>query len=182
MKKISTRGIVLNGIMIALVFLATYIIRIPITQGYINIGDVAIMIAAVILGKNYGFVAGAFGSSLADIAAGYLIYAPVTFIVKGVEGYIVGVIAQKAVRGIKSLALKEIIYLGGIIVGAIVMVAGYFLAEAYLLGIISKGFGLATAIADLLPNCVQGGVTAVLGYAGSVILLRSGIRKYVGVE
>jgi uncharacterized membrane protein len=93
MNKISTKKIILNGVMIALVFLATIFTRIPgpIPPGYINFGDTVIIVAAILLGKNSGFIAGAFGSALADaIVPGGIIFAPVTFIVKGLEGYLVG--------------------------------------------------------------------------------------------
>lgn len=95
-KRVSTKKIVLNGVMTALVFLATIFTRIPgpIPPGYINFGDTVIIIAAILLGKSSGFIAGAFGSALADvIAPGGIIFAPVTFIVKGLEGYLAGKIA-----------------------------------------------------------------------------------------
>ncbi len=97
MDKISTKKIVLNGVMVALVFLTTIFTRIPgpVPPGYINFGDTVIIIAAILLGKNSGFIVGAFGPALADaIAPGGMIFAPVTFIVKGLEGYLVGKIAE----------------------------------------------------------------------------------------
>lgn len=79
----------INGLMIALVFVVTRFTSIPTPVGYFNIGDVAIMVTAVLLGKNSGFAAGAIGSAIADISSGYYIFAPVTFIIKGLEGYVI---------------------------------------------------------------------------------------------
>lgn len=181
MKSISTRRIVLNGIMIALVFLATYMIKIPAGPGYVNIGDAAIMIVAVILGKNTGLIAGAVGSCLADIFGGYFIYAPVTFIVKGIEGYVIGIIAARAANNnnVDRNRNGDEIRLLAIIAGAVVMIVGYFLAEAFVLGFIDEEFGIATAVGQLFPNFVQGSVTAVIGYFVSTLLLKNGIQKHL---
>ncbi|MDP4093360.1 MAG: ECF transporter S component [Bacillota bacterium] len=176
MNSISTKKIVLNGLMIALVFLATYIIQIPTLTGYVNVGDAAIMIVAILLGKNSALIAGAIGSSLADMAGGYFIYAPITFIVKGLEGFVIGLIVYKAVKADSSRADEA--RLKGVAVGALIMIAGYFLAEAFILGIFNKEYGLTTAVANLLPNVVQGVVTAVLGFLTSTALLKNGVRQY----
>ena len=44
------------------------------------------------------------------------------------------------------------------------MIIGYFLAEALLLGIFNEAFGLTAAVAELLPNSLQGVFSAILGY------------------
>ena len=78
----------MNGLMIALVFLTTYFTRIPtmvLPGGYFNLGDAVIILSAAMLGPAGGLAAGAVGSALADIAAGALLFAPITFIVKGLE-------------------------------------------------------------------------------------------------
>jgi hypothetical protein len=59
------------------------------------------------------------------------------------------------------------------------MVAGYFLAEAFLLGFFDETFGLTAAVAELLPNSVQGLLSAVLGYILTLVLNRTGIDKYL---
>lgn len=159
----STKNIVLNGLMIALVFLTTYITRFPgpIPQGYINLGDAAIMVAALMLGRKSGLIAGALGSALADLVAGAFIFVPVTFIVKGLEGYITGVIGDSQSSGPKSAGTR----ICAVVVGALVMVAGYFLAEAFVLGIFDREFGIGAALYELWANLLQGGVSAIAGYA-----------------
>ena len=162
MNAYSTKKLALNGLMIALVFLATYFTRIPepIPPGYVNIGDAAIILAAVLLGKKSGFISGAIGSCIADLVSGAFIYAPVTFIVKGLEGLVIGIIAYRTGK-MSSFGPRRII---GVIVGVLIMVAGYFAAEFLVLGLFDRTFGLTAAIANLPPNLVQAGISAVVGY------------------
>ena len=177
MNGISTKKIVLNGLMIALVFLGTYLTRIPgpVPPGYINFGDAIIMIAAIMLGRNSGFLAGAIGSAIADIAAGGIIFAPITFIVKGVEGYVIGAITTNAGENKKGELLKII----AVVVGAAIMVAGYFFAELTVLKIFDKTFGYTAAITELPFNLIQGGISILIGYTLSTMLKRSGISKLI---
>ncbi len=191
MKKYSVKKLVLNGLMIALVFLTTYLTRIPtpLPGGYFNLGDAVIMLTAVILGPISGLAAGAIGSGLADLAAGALLFAPITFVVKGLEGLIVGLIAAKYMQTVKKLDKPEsrktanpstnLRLAVSLIVGAMIMVAGYFFAEAFLLGMFDEAFGVIAAVEELLPNSIQGGMSAVLGYILIVILSRMDIERYI---
>lgn len=178
MKKVNTKRIVFNGLMIALVFLGTYATRIPtpLPGGYFNLGDAVIMVAAIVLGRTSGLVAGAIGSCIADMVFGAFLFAPITFIVKGLEGYIVGSIASGKAPEKNMFDYKMVV---SVVAGAIVMVAGYFVAEAYLLGFFDKAFGLAAAVSELVPNLLQGGISAVIGYALSILLIKLNIRKYI---
>lgn len=182
MKKNSVKKLVLNSLMIALVFLATYFTRIPtpLPGGYFNLGDSAVMLAAVFLGPVAGLAAGAIGSCLADLAAAAFIFAPVTFIVKGLEGLVVGLLATIPVnrRVAEQNALSAGI-IASVIVGTLIMVAGYFTAEAFLLGFFGEGFGMTAAAAELLPNLIQGGLSAVLSYILIILLGRMDIGKYI---
>ena len=180
----STKRIVLNSVAIALVFLATTFTRIPgpVPPGYINFGDAVIMITAVLLGKGSGFVAGAFGSALADIIVpGGLIFAPFTFIVKGLEGYVIGRIinGRKQEVEVEVSQNKELRKILGLIVGALIMVAGYFIAELTVLKFFDPAFGYAAAIAELPFNLIQGGVSVVMGYLLTTILQKTGIREFI---
>lgn len=177
MNKISTKKIVLNGVMIALVFLGTYLTRIPtsLPGGYFNLGDAVIMVAAITLGRKSGLISGAIGSCLADIVTGGFLFAPITFIVKGLEGYLVGTIASMGQSSEKSFGASKAI---AVVVGAVVMIFGYFFAEAYILSLFSKEFGLTAAFTDLVPNLIQGGLSAVVGYALSLALTKMNVQKY----
>ena len=65
-------------------------IYVPATQGYFNFGEVGVYLTAVLFGPVIGGFAGGFGSMVADLATGYVIYAPGTLVIKGVEGFVVG--------------------------------------------------------------------------------------------
>ncbi|MCX7708636.1 MAG: ECF transporter S component [Clostridia bacterium] len=176
MNQVSSKKIVLNGLMIALVFVVTRFSTISTPVGYFNLGDVAIMIAAVLLGGKSGFAAGSIGSALADLSAGYGIFAPVTFVIKGLEGYIVGRIAHSEGENRRS----EVYRIAAVIAGSIIMIAGYFIGEAYILSLFDNTFGLAAAIKDLTTtNIPQGSISAVVGYLIIAALEKANIRKYV---
>ena len=156
MQNSTLKKLIMNGLMIALVFLATYFTRIPtmiLPGGYFNLGDAVIILAAFLLGPTGGLIAGAAGSALADLAAAALLFAPITFVVKGIEGLLVGLLTSK-IR--KTGALEHGRLIISTIAGAAVMIIGYFLAEALLLGIFNEAFGLTAAVAELLPNSLQG--------------------------
>ena len=117
----------------ALICVVTMLIVIPIpaTQGFINIGDAIVMITALMFGPLVGSLAGGFGSMFADLFLGFTVYAPATLIIKGLEGLVVGIIADP--KGKTSrLHYRDII---GVIVGGLIMVIGYFLYEIILWGI-----------------------------------------------
>jgi len=177
MKNGTLKKLIMNGLMIALVFLATYFTRIPtmiLPGGYFNLGDAVIIFASVLLGPAGGLIAGAVGSALADVAAAALIFAPVTLVVKGAEGLLAGLLAGKLRR---SGTLEHGRLILSSAAGATVMIAGYFLAEAFLLGIFDEAFGLAAAIAELLPNSLQGIFSAILGYILVLVFSKTNLDK-----
>lgn len=143
-------SIVYTALAIALVTLSTMVIRIPTIKGYVNFGDIAIFVTAILLGKKSGFLAGALGSATADILGGYIIYAPGTFIIKGLEGLICALLIW---RSSNNKANTYSLIISPIIAG-MWMVLGYFIYE-YIL------FGLGTALPSIPSNLLQGGVSAV---------------------
>ncbi len=100
--------------------------------------------------------AGALGSALSDLLGGYTIYALPTFLIKG----LVALVALFAFRQ-KRLWLRALLLLAA----EAVMVAGYFVCEAFILGM-----GIGAAVADLGGNAVQGlsGVVLALALAPAV--------------
>lgn len=152
------------GIFSALICILTMIISIPIpaTQGFINIGDAGVMITGLLFGPIIGGIAGGVGSSLADIFLGYTIYAPATLIIKGLEGFIVGIIANPKKQN-SRINHKDII---SVITGGLIMTYGYFLYEIFL-------FGVPGAVYELLLNgIIQFGLGALIA-----ILFIMSIRK-----
>jgi len=131
---------------------ATMLIQIPIppTRGYLNFGEILVFTSALLFGRFVGGMAGGIGSAMADVITGYAYYAPYTLIVKGLEGFLAG-----AIRDGKSTR-RDLL---GWFVGAVVMVTGYFLVQAYLMG-----FGVPAALVEVPSNIVQvlsGGLVAI---------------------
>lgn len=93
----NTRKYVLTGLMTALVFILTYLIKIPVpyTSGYIHLGDSMIYISVMVLGPVFGAFASGIGSMLADIAAGYLHYAVPTLVIKSLMALVMGLFISR---------------------------------------------------------------------------------------
>lgn len=151
-KGLQTKDIVLCGILMALTTVMTMIVQIPVigAHGYVNMGDTVVLFTALYLGKKEGAIVGGLGSALADLISGYGVYAPVTLIAKGLEGFVCGLIADKV-----SGRAGRII---GTLVGGTIMVTGYFIGEIFM-------YGLKTSAAAMPANSMQ----AIFGDRKSVV-------------
>ena len=66
------RKLVLAALMAALCTIMTMVIQVPSPmQGYVNLGDCAVLMSAWVLGPLYGGAAAGIGSALADQLSGY---------------------------------------------------------------------------------------------------------------
>lgn len=153
-----TRKIVFSAMLAALACVATMIIKIPSPlRGYFNLGDCIVLLCGWLLGPLYGFFAAGLGSAMADILSGYALYAPATFVIKGV-------MALVAFYGFAALSKKTKIIVSRVISGAlseIIMVLGYFVFEGFLYGFIPSAVNIPT-------NTAQG----VVGLVVSLLLVR----------
>lgn len=61
--------------------------------GLVHLGSAMLFIISILFGPKKGAMAGAFGMALFDILSGWTLWAPFTFITRGLQGYIVGKIA-----------------------------------------------------------------------------------------
>jgi uncharacterized membrane protein len=145
------KKIVYGAFMIALVTIGTMVIRIPTpaTKGYINVGDSFIFLSSALFGSLMGFIAGGIGSALADLLSGYAYWAPWTFIIKGIEGLIVGLMYKKYTN--------EYLRIVFLIIGALWMVLGYYIAGGVM-------YGFKTSLVDVPSNLVQGFASIIIGY------------------
>ena len=127
--KNSAVNLALLAIMTALTTVMTLVIQIPYpgTSGYFNFGDTMVMLSGLLLGPIGGFCAGGVGSAIADVTSGYSYYAPITLIVKGLEGMAVGYLSSR-VREHVRLNVRDVI---AVLVGAVIMLIGYFLAQVF---------------------------------------------------
>ena len=123
------REITSVAVFTALVFVATMVIRItiPATGGYFNVGDSMIYVAALLYGPLVGGLAGGIGASLVD-ALGYAIFVPGTFIIKLVEGAIVGYVGHKISPKARTFTLRKATLFLGVALGA----ATYYVGAIYM--------------------------------------------------
>ncbi len=155
----------------ALVFVATYLIAIPMPAvGYVNLGDAFIVLSAIILGPIYGAACGGIGSMLADILLGYGIYAPATLVIKALMAIACYLVYKSALSILKRpfcLAL-------GAIVAELVMALGYFLFE----GIFIVGF--LGALLNISFNLIQGLISIIVSnIIANVLFANKAIRKQI---
>lgn len=151
--KNTAHRIVTSALIAALCTVATMIIKIPSPMGgYVNIGDSVVLLAAWILSPVYAFLSAAVGSALADVFAGYAVYVPATFAIKG----IMALSAFFLARAIGKRTGKFVSKLISGIAAEIIMIGGYLLFEGVL-------YGFASALTNVPANAVQGAISLVLG-------------------
>ncbi len=156
----STVLIAMAAVMAALVCITTVLIQVPIpaTDGFFNIGDAMVMVAALIGGPIVGAFAGGIGSSFADLLGGWYVWVIPTLIIKGMEGFLTGWILRRGEQNVQNVVLAWII-------GGLEMVFGYFLVQVYM-------YGLSAAMVELPFNFVQMAVAGIVGIPLSQALKR----------
>ena len=132
------RNLVYTAMLMALCCVATLVIKIPtVTGGYLNAGDIVVVLAAL----------------LADVISGYMSYAPGTLVVKGCAAVVAALIFRACRKKNFGFALLSAIC------GEIIMVLGYFVFEDFILG-----YGLAAA-GEIPGNACQAAVGVAGGLA-----------------
>lgn len=119
------KKIAMMGLFLALTVVATSILKIPVPTFnlYFHLGETIIYLSALIFGGVPAAIIGGVGSSLADLLAGYPMWAPITLFIKGIEGFIAGSFAAKG-RAIH-----------GLIFAGLFMIASYATAAGIIYGI-----------------------------------------------
>ena len=100
---------------------------------------------------------------LFDLMSGWTAWAPFTFLIVGLMGYTVGLIAEK--KPFKSMMLNNIL---SVILAIVIKIVGYYFAEVILYG------NWITPLGSIPGNVIQ------VGFAGFLVLLFiQQIRKFV---
>lgn len=166
MKDTKLNKLIITALMIAIVTVSTMFIKIPTLNGYIHLGDSMVFFSVFLLGKKYGSVASGLGSALGDILAGYAIWAPWTFVIKGLMAIIFGLFLEWSYNNEKEpkkiANLSIMVYLGMILAG-LEMCFGYYLANGIIYG------NWVVALAEILPNIAQFSVGIII----SVLLVKA---------
>lgn len=128
----SAKQVAINGISIALVFIATGFInlRLPIIAngGLIHLGNVPLFLAAIIFGKKTGAISGAVGMALFDLFSGWTLWAPFTFVIVGIMGWVVGKITEDKSHN------TILWYVIAILAALVIKIVGYYIAEGIIYG------------------------------------------------
>lgn len=147
-----TFDLILTAMAISLVFVATLLlnIRLPIAAngGLVHLGTAMLFIIAMLFGPKKAAIAGALGMGLFDLVSGWTAWAPISFVARGLQGFIVGYIAWYAGRMGGSKTFNIIAAVASIPV----MIAVYYIGEA----IIFSSFIIPAA--SIPGNLVQNSV------------------------
>lgn len=169
--KFKTKDMVEAALLTALVFVATSFIniRLPIAAngGLVHLGSAMLVIAAVVFGKEKGAIAGALGMAIFDLSSGWALWAPFTFVIRGIMGYILGAIVYSENRNGENI----IINIFAVILSGGWMIAGYYLAEVMLYG------NLLAPVASIPGDITQIVMALIIGIPMSKILKK--YKKYI---
>lgn len=138
----------LTGLFAAIICVATSFLKVPALLGYVHLGDGMIFLAAAFLGP-YGIISAALGSAIADILAGYAVYAPITFVIKGLMALITWLF-------IKKFNYKAVFNIIAFVLCGIVMTGGYFAFECLM-------YTPTGALAAVPANLIQAAFGVVIG-------------------
>jgi len=156
----TVRTIALVVVMAAATCALTLVVQVPVpaTGGYIHLGDVAANFAALAFGPWLGFLIAGGGMAIADLIAGYAIYAPGTLIIHGLQAVVVALIGRQ--RKIWLMFVASV-------AGGAVVVAGYFLYQSLVLGM-----GTVAAAKEVPFNVVQA-LTGLVGVPVYILVARA---------
>lgn len=161
-----TRKIVLSALFAAFIAIGT-LASFPLPgKGYANLGDCFIIVSALLLDPKYAFFAAGIGSALSDVILGYSVFAPGTFIIKGLMALALYFITAHNRKD------KIVYIIIAAIASEVIMIAGYFVYGSVL-------FGFAGALEDFIGNIVQGLVGGTLGVVVYEVFDKTGIANLI---
>lgn len=168
-KNTSLMRLIYTAVFAALIFIATFLFKVPIGNGYYHLGDAFIYVAAVCLPLPYAMTAAALGAALADLSGGYVVYIIPTLIIKAILPLFFS-------RRDKALRVRNII---AVFLAAAVTVAGYYLAEV-VLGIfifdLSAPQSFTEATITIYGNVIQSVVGAAVFLAAAAVIDSTRLR------
>lgn len=159
--KWTAQELCVTAVMSAVVFLMTFVPKIPIPLGYAHLGDAAIFLIVLLVGKRQGIWAACIGSAFADLLGGFPIWIGPTILVKYLMALSFILIADQAGEG--SL-LKSFRTFGALVVASLVMTAGYTAFGAILYDSLAAGLSSAPGL------LIKSAVNILVFYLAAVLL------------
>lgn len=157
--KLTTKQLTITGIMAALVFLMTFIPKVPIPLGYAHLGDGMIFIAAYLIGKKEGMLAAAIGSALADLIGGFPIWIMPTIFIKLGMAYIF--------YELKGDSMVKNVF--AMIAAVLFMAAGYTVTGGILFGSLEAGLASTPGL------LIKGGINIIMAAVVIACLKKSAV-------
>ncbi len=160
-----TRDIVITALLTALVFVFTQFlnIRLPISVngGLFHLGTVMVVIVGIVFGKKKCAVASAVGMALFDLLGPWAIWAPFTFVVRGVSGYLLGYISHT-----KNNGNHWVTNVVAVVASGLCMMVGYYITEVILY------HNFVTPLTSIPGNMMQVVISGVIGLPAAMVLKR----------
>ena len=159
-----TKELAMTALMTALIFTATYIIKIPnpATGGYTHMGDCMIFLGVMVLGRKHGALAGGLGGALSDLLSGAAVWVLPTFFIKYAMGWIMGLLLENSRYKNRLMAAGA---------GGVFQIAAYTLVKIPLTGVVP-------AIASVARICMQTVIGLVLFTVLSAMLSRTEMLSF----
>ncbi len=158
-----TKKLVMAALMAAVACVVTMIVKIPSPmKGYLNLGDCIVLTAGWMLSPLYGFLAAGTGSALADVFSGYIVYAPATFVIKG----LMALTAYGIYRILQGKTGRVPARIVSAFAAEVLMTAGYFVFEGVL-------YGFVPSMVNIPANAVQGAAGMIIGVLLAGLLEKS---------
>lgn len=168
--RIKTFDLILTSMLASLVFVATLLlnIKLPVGNGgLIHLGTGMLFIVSILFGPKKGMIAGALGMGLFDLVSGWALWAPITILTRGLQGYLVGKIAWS--NGRKGTSFK--FNLLAMIASIPVTIVGYYIGESILFN------SLIIPLASIPGDLVQCAVGIAVAIPAVVMLKKVSIFK-----
>ena len=150
---LQTKNLAILAVIIAFNVALSYVVKIPVpaTNGFVNLVEAGIFVAALLGGARSGLIVGGLSGLLLDLLAGYPQWMIFSLVIHGLEGLVVGYF------GYQKRVSSQII---GLIIGSAIMVIGYLLAGALL-------YNWTAGVASIVGNIAQ----AVMGLIVALVLM-----------
>lgn len=160
---ISAKVITYTAVLAAIVFVMTFVPKIPIPFGYAHLGDAVIFISVLFLPHKQAGLAASIGSAYSDFIGGFPIWIIPTLIIKYVMVEAVFWIARPDQQGWKLSSVRVFL---GFLVSAIWMVLSYAVSGALLYGSVAAGLAMISGLIG------EGIINIIVAYAAGLCLVR----------
>ena len=141
-----------TALVMALTFVVTFFVNVPVGTGNVNLGDSIILVSALMLPSLPLAFASGLGAMFADLASPYAIFAPFTLVIKFLEAIIVSLLYKYLKHLIKNQYLRFFV---SSLIAVLIIPLGYFFAN-WIIG------GLGAGVGDIPQEFIQAAGSLVI--------------------